>query len=288
MFEHCVVAGGTGEVGRMFAGRLADSGAQVLCLDPAASAPAALADDIRAPGPEAARAIAAADLVLLAVPEPVALDAIGPVTRLMRTDALFADTLSVKGGIAERLHALAPGIQAVGLNPMFAPSLPLPGRPVAAATVTDGPAVRAFLALIAGWGARVVEMSAQEHDALTAAQQAATHAAVLAFGLALGELGADVGALRATAPPPHRTLLQLLARISSGTPEVYWDVQSGNPHAQAARRAVGHGLERLGRAVASGDPSAFETLFEELRATLGERHRTELADACAELFAQLR
>jgi prephenate dehydrogenase len=69
---------------------------------------------------------------------------------------------------------------------------------------------------------------------------------------------------------------------------VYWDVQSGNPHAQAARRAVGHGLERLGRAVASGDPSAFETLFAELRATLTERHRSELADSCAELFAQLR
>ncbi|MFF6918368.1 prephenate dehydrogenase/arogenate dehydrogenase family protein [Streptomyces sp. NPDC012466] len=285
MFEHCVVAGGTGAVGRMFADRLAESGAAVLRVDPAGAGPGALTDDIRAPGPAAARALAAADLVLLAVPESVALDAVGPVTRLMRTDALFADTLSVKGGIAERLRARAPRTQAVSLNPMFAPSLPLPGRPVAATVVTEGPAVRALLALIARWGARVVEMSAPEHDRLTAAQQAATHAAVLAFGLALGGLGVDVGALRATAPPPHRTLLQLLARISSGSPEVYWDVQAGNPHALAAREAVGHGLERLGRAVASGDAAAFETLFEELRATLGDRHRTELAEACAEAFA---
>ena len=37
------------------------------------------------------------------------------------TDALFADTLSVKGGIAERLRARAPRTQAVSLNPMFAP-----------------------------------------------------------------------------------------------------------------------------------------------------------------------
>ncbi|RII13446.1 T-protein [Streptomyces sp. YIM 130001] len=288
MFKHCVVAGGTGEVGRMFAAHLAASGATVRCVDPAASGPGALADDIRAPGPAAAGELSAADLVLLAVPEPVALEAIGPVTRLMRADALFADTLSVKAGVAERLRALAPGIQAVGLNPMFAPSLPLPGRPVAAATVTDGPAVRAFLALVAQWGARVVEVSAREHDTLTATQQAATHAAVLAFGLALKELGADVGALRATAPPPHRTLLELLARITSGAPEVYWDVQAGNPHAQDARRAVGHGLQRLGRAVASGDESQFEALFEELRATLGEHHRGELAAACAESFARLR
>ncbi|MFJ4873317.1 prephenate dehydrogenase/arogenate dehydrogenase family protein [Streptomyces sp. NPDC088757] len=286
MFEHCVVAGGGGAVGRVFAERLAASGARVLCVDPAATAPG-VADDIRAPGPATAEALARADLVLLAVPESVALEAVRPVTRLMRADALFADTLSVKEGIAHCLRTRAPGIQAVGLNPMFAPSLPLAGRPVAAAVVTDGPAVRALLGLVAGWGARVVEMTAQEHDRQTAAQQAATHAAVLAFGLALGELGADLDALCATAPPPHRSLLQLLARIASGTPEVYRDVQAANPHAEAARQAVGHGLERLGRAVAEG-PAAFEALFGELRATLGARHLRELADSCAESFARLR
>ncbi|QNS09216.1 prephenate dehydrogenase/arogenate dehydrogenase family protein [Streptomyces xanthii] len=288
MFEHCVVAGGTGAVGRMFADRLAASGAEVLCVDPAATGPGAVADDICAPGPATARALAGADLVLLAVPEAVALDAVRPVTRLMRTGALFADTLSVKEGVARRLRAEAPGVQAVGLNPMFAPSLPLPGRPVAAAVVTDGPAVRDLLALIADWGGQVVETTPDEHDRQTAAQQAATHAAVLAFGLALGELGADVAALRATAPPPHRTLLELLARVASGTPEVYWDVQAANPHAEAARQAVGRGLERLGRAVAGHRPEAFEALFDELRSTLGERNLTELADACADSFARPR
>lgn len=288
MFEHCVVAGGTGAVGRMFADRLASSGAEVLCVDPAATGPGTIADDIRAPGPATARALARADLVLLAVPETVALDAVRPVTRLMPAEALFADTLSVKEGVARCLRTQAPRIQAVGLNPMFAPSLPLSGRPVAAAVVNDGPAVRALLELVAGWGARVVEMTPDEHDRQTAAQQAATHAAVLAFGLALGELGVDIAALRATAPPPHRTLLQLLARVASGTPEVYRDVQAANPHAGAARQAVGHGLERLGRAVADGSPAAFEALIDELRSTLGARHLTELAASCAESFARLR
>ncbi|MFE7843259.1 prephenate dehydrogenase/arogenate dehydrogenase family protein, partial [Streptomyces sp. NPDC057474] len=281
MFGRCVVAGGTGEVGSMFTGWLLRSGAEVVCVDPAAGGPGTVAGDIRAPGPKAAKALSAADLVLLAVPEPVALEAVGPVTALMRADALFADTLSVKARIAGCLRERAPGTQAVGLNPMFAPSLGLPGRPVAAATVTDGPAVRALLALVAGWGARVVEMTAQEHDVLTAAQQAATHAAVLAFGLALGELGANVAVLCETAPPPHRTLLQLLARIASGTPEVYFDVQAGNPHAGAARQAVGRGLERVGRAAAGGEQD-FAALLEELRCLLGERHRAELAGACAE------
>ncbi|MEU3838472.1 prephenate dehydrogenase/arogenate dehydrogenase family protein [Streptomyces sp. NPDC028635] len=291
-FRRCVVAGGAGEVGRMFTDWLLRSGAEVTHVDlapPGAGGPAVrcVADDIRRPGPAAAAALAHADLVLLAVPEQVALDAVAPVARLLRPDALLADTLSVKSRMAERLRADAPGVQAVGLNPMFAPSLPLPGRPVTAVAVTDGPAVRALLKLITGWGARVVELGAQEHDTLTAVQQAATHAAVLAFGLALGELGPDVTVLREAGPPPHRTLLMLLARIVSGSPEVYWDVQAGNPHADAARRALGRGLERIGQVVAEGDEEAFTTLLGQLRDTLGDQHREELARACAQMFASL-
>lgn len=292
-FARCVVAGASGGVGRMFTDLLLGSGAEVTRVDLTASegggpGPRDVTDDIRAPGPVTARAVTEADLVLLAVPEQVALDAVAPLAALMRPGALLADTLSVKSRMADRLRSAAPNVQAVGLNPMFAPSLPLPGRPVAAVTVTDGPAARAFLALVAGWGGRVVALDPGEHDTLTAVQQAATHAAVLSFGLALAELGPDTAVLRASAPPPHRTLLMLLARIASGPPEVYWDVQAGNPHADAARRAVGRGLERIGRAVAEGDEAAFEALVKELRTALGDPHRDELAQACADLFASLR
>ncbi|PZT70917.1 prephenate dehydrogenase/arogenate dehydrogenase family protein [Streptomyces sp. SW4] len=286
------MAGASGGVGGLFTGLLLRSGAEVTRVDLAASREGGpglrdVVDDIRAPGPETARAVADADLVLLAVPEQVALDAVAPLAGLMRPGALLADTLSVKSRMADRLREAAPRVQAVGVNPMFAPSLPLPGRPVAAVTVTGGPAARAFLELIAGWGGRVVELEPGEHDTLTAVQQAATHAAVLSFGLALAELRPDMAALRASAPPPHRTLLMLLARIVSGSPEVYWDVQAGNPHADAARRALGHGLERIGRAVADGDEAAFEALVKELRTALGDPHRKELAQSCADLFTAL-
>ncbi len=292
VFSRCVVAGASGGVGRMFTGLLLRSGVEVTRVDLAARREGEpgvrdVADDIRAPGPATARAVADADLVLLAVPEQAALDAVAPLAALMRPGALLADTLSVKSRMARRLRTTAPALQAVGLNPMFAPSLPLPGRPVAAVTVTGGPAARAFLGLVAGWGGRVVELDPGEHDTLTAVQQAATHAAVLSFGLALAELRPGMTALRASAPPPHRTLLMLLARIASGSPEVYWDVQAGNPHADAARRALGRGLERIGRAVADGDEDAFEDLVEEVRGALGDHHRDELARACARLFADL-
>ena len=287
VFGHAVVVGGAGEVGRLLGRSLADAGVAVTCLDVAVAAGgSAVAGDVRCPGPDAVAVLARADVVVLAVPEPVALEAVAPLAAVMRPGAVLADTLSVKSRIAERLREQAPGVQWVGLNPMFAPSLGWAGRVVAAVTVSGGPGVRALVELVAGFGARVVEMSAAEHDALTAAQQVATHAAVLAFGLALGELSVDAAALRASAPPPHLALLALLARITSGTPEVYFDIQAANPGAQAARRAVGRGLERVGRAVAGGE-AGFEELFAEVRSVLGAEG-PELARVCAQMFDRLR
>ncbi|WP_307710986.1 prephenate dehydrogenase/arogenate dehydrogenase family protein [Streptomyces sp. V1I6] len=295
MFERCVVVGGAGAVGRMFSHWLVRSGVAVTWLDLDVAGAGAggvegvrvVAGDVRRPGAEAVAVLAAADVVVLAVPEPVACEAVGVLAGVMRPGAVLADTLSVKSRIAGRLREVAPGLQAVGLNPMFAPSLGLEGRPVAAAVVTDGPGVRALVELVAQWGARVVEMPAEQHDALTAVQQAATHAAVLAFGLGLGELSADVGALRDSAPPPHLAMLALLARIAGGAPEVYFDIQAANPGAPAARQALGRGLVRLGQAVEAGDEESFEALFAELRGVLGE-HGAPLEQLCARMFTALR
>ena len=55
---------------------------------------------------------------------------------------------------------------------------------------------------------------------------------------ALAELDIDIADLDRIAPPPHAALLSLLARITSGAPEVYWDVQAANPYAPAARHAL--------------------------------------------------
>jgi prephenate dehydrogenase len=261
----------------MFARLLAERGAVVEVVDPVCNGDItniddALADQLRA-----------ADMVLLAVPEPVALAAIGPVAEAMTPDALLVDTLSVKS----RVVAAAPvAVQVVSLNPMFAPALGMAGRPVAAVVVHDGPLVRELLRLIEQWGGRVVLTGADEHDRLTAAAQALTHAAVLGFGVALRDMDVDIEQLGAIAPPPHTTMLALLSRIASGTPEVYWDVQAANPHAATARMALAEGIRVVADIVERGDEAAFAELLTSLSGALGpqlDRHR----ELCAGLFAGL-
>jgi prephenate dehydrogenase len=117
--------------------------------------------------------------------------------------------------------------------------------------------------------------------------QALTHAAVLAFGLALDELGIAVEDLGAVATPPHLTLLALLARIASGEPETYWDVQAGNPHARRARAALGAGLATLADAADHGTSGDFAALLERARERLGPDSYA-YARICEELFAVAR
>ena len=284
--RRCVVAGGAGAVGAMVADLLRGAGAHVLVVDPrAATAGGDLRGDVTAPAHWLAVELARADVVVLAVPEPVVLEAVDRVAAAMRPGALLVDTASVKGRVvaAERAHAAH--LEAVSLNPLFAPSLGLDGRAVAAVLVHDGPGARALLGLVGRRGGRVVRVSAAEHDRIAGATQALTHAAVLAFGLALSELDVDGADLRALGPPPHATLLALLARIASGRPETYWDVQAANPHAAPARAALAAAARRLADLVDQGDEPAFAAVLAGLRAGLGpdlDHHRR----ACEQAFRQ--
>lgn len=291
-----VVVGGSGAVGHMFVERLAASGVAVTSLDiaPAGGAPIAgvrrIVGDVTCPEPPVMAEVAAADLVVLAVPEKTVLTAVGPLTAAMRPGAVLADTTSVKGAVVERtLSALRAasdrggGIEAVSLNPMYAPSLGPRGRPVATVRLKDGPGVRALLGLMESWGARIVPVGAREHDRLMAAAQVATHAAVLSFGLALRELGVGVAELSALAPPPHTAMLALLARITSAAPEVYWDIQTGSPDAEQARAALKNGVETLGALANDGDEAGFAAVLADLHAYLGA-DASRLTDLCRDMF----
>ena len=272
-----VVAGGSGAVGSLFAEQLQEAGNDVVIVDRTVPGPTHrvtrfVRGDISDPGAEVADVVRTADAVLLSVPEPVALVAIGRLVGTLRPDALIADTLSVKSTVVPALHAaamIAGEAEALSLNPMFAPALGFAGHPVASVVVRDGQRGRALCDLIEQWGARVVTVTADQHDRVSAASQALTHAAVIAFGAALAELDVDIADLDRMGPPPHTALLSLLARIASGAPEVYWDVQAANPHAPAARRALARGVSQLTGVVEDGDRAAFGDLLDRLCGVLG-------------------
>ncbi|WP_032376630.1 prephenate dehydrogenase dimerization domain-containing protein [Rhodococcoides fascians] len=285
--DSVVVVGGSGAVGRLIVDLMRGDGVPVTVVDVHESSDAAspvTVGNITAPDARLTSVLTGAATVILAVPESVALAAD---LSAVQSEALVVETLSVKSGFARHVDATDRLGPTVGINPMFAPSLGMAGRPVAAVVHREGPSADAFLDTVARWGGRVVLLDAARHDRLAAATQALTHASVLAFGLALAELDLPFGDIAAVAPPPHATMLAVLARITGGEPEVYWDVQAGNPHAAEARAALRRATQTLNEAVDSGSEAQFARLLTEAESALGgsgDHYRA----VCAEMFGIVR
>jgi prephenate dehydrogenase len=291
---HCVLVGGNGAVGRLFAGALAPATRELAIVD-AAPQPH---PDVRALGPYHAldatqsspalhAALAGADCVVLALPEAAALEALPHVLAALPTGGLLVDTLSVKTPFAQAALAAAAPVELLSLNPMFAPSLGFAGHAVLAVELAPGRRSRALLALLRASARVVVTVpDAAAHDRATAALQVATHASVLGFGLALAQLDTDLDALLPIAPPPFLALLALLARIATAQPETYADIQRANPFATEARGALADALAQLDDAAGEAAPQRIEQLIAEAGELLGS-HRDELAAQAALLLAQI-
>ncbi len=279
------IVGGNGAVGRLFTKALAsdDAGREVAIVDRTAVPPL----DVRSPSPALTDALGLADCVVLAVPEAVALDALPQVLDAMRPGALLVDTLSVKTPYLAAASAAGAPVELLSLNPMFAPDLGLSGQAVLAVEPTGGPRSDELLALLRRDAAVVTVADAAAHDRMTAALQVAAHASLLGLGVGLTELDGDLDALLAVAPPPFVALLALLARIASGSPATYADIQLANPHAGEARAALAAGLARLDDAARGGDPAHVEALLAQVRTLLGDA-REPLAAQAATLLAQVR
>jgi 4-amino-4-deoxyprephenate dehydrogenase len=289
----CVLVGGNGAVGRLFAGALSAVAREVAIADVAAephpdvrALGAYHALDARQPSAALDAALAGADCVVLALPETAALDALPHVLAALPAGALLVDTLSVKTPFAQAALAAEAPVELLSLNPMFAPSLGFPGHALLAVELAPGPRSQTLLALLRA-SARVVTVAdAEAHDRATAALQVATHAGVLGFGLALAQLGVDLDALLPVAPPPFLAQLALLARIASASPATYADIQRANPFAAEARGALAAAIAQLDDAALDVDPQRVEALIAQAGTLLGP-HRDALAQQAAALLARI-
>jgi 4-amino-4-deoxyprephenate dehydrogenase len=284
------VVGGSGSIGRLLLPLWTFEGTRVVVIDRVVPTPpfaaTVIVGDVTAPTDDVSEAIRSADTVVLALPESVALQAVPIVAEFASSTVLLVETLSVKSRIHERLLRDAPQLQSVGINPMFAPALGFAGRPVGAVVHHDGPAAKQFLHTLTSCGGRAVELTADEHDRRCAATQALTHAAVLTFGLALANLDVTGEQLTAIATPPHNSMLALLARVAGGLPEVYLDIQSGNPYALAARKALGSAVAELSDVVDHGNEREFGEMMRRAMSPIEEQGDAFRA-TCARMIAAL-
>ena len=288
-FGDCILVG-TGSVGLLFHSLLTGHVRSMTLVDQAVPADIAaherISADVTAPlSPTLRRALAAADLVVCALPEAALLSFLRAAVSLLRPEAILVDTASVKSGLPGAWAGARPGLSIVSLNPMFAPTLVPAGRPVIAVSAGSGSRDEVLLELLRDRGMVVVKVrDAAEHDQLSATAQSAAHASVLAFGMAAAASGFSIDQILAVAPPPCFTQLMLLARMTTLAPEVYSDLQVSNPAAAAARAALAAAIAEIDRLTGSGAGVAAP-----LATVAGwlSGNRDELAVACQRSFQAL-
>ncbi|OHX10941.1 hypothetical protein BI343_04915 [Chromobacterium amazonense] len=205
-----------------------------------------------------------------------------------RDEAVIVPTCSVQQRFFNDLDAIKPGHPCLGLNPMFSPSLPAQGR-VVASCLPDPESTSHWLEQsVQEAGMRVKRLSPERHDQLMSVCQTLPHAAIIAFGLALSDSGrlVDLDSVMEMAPPPMRAMLALLSRILSNPAEIYWDIQSENPHGERQRTALSDSLRQLSSMVEAKDGGAFSQELQRTADRLG-MHLASSARDCQAMFSNL-
>lgn len=287
---------GFGSVGQLIASILTPHGWEIHALDPrprasieADTALSALEQylevDAREPTPAAAEALTGCSLVILAVPEESALETLEALVPLLPADTLLVETLSRKDRLRAHLAAATPKHMMLSINPLFHPSLGPRGNRVAVVEPVADPAVTDFLDCVEDAGAHVVSLSAREHDEELVAVQALTHSALLAFAASLPRIVDDVDRCLDFAPPPTRLLMALAARVISGSPETYWDIQGVPAGQPPPRDTLARALAQLDGELSQDSPAAFAHSLEENRSWFRTR-LTPLANLAQTALSQ--
>lgn len=274
-FRSAIVVGAAGGMGRMFLDRLAAAGCKATGWD-VSDGDRVVAADILDPSGDMRAALGDVDLVLLAVPDRVACRAAGEVARALAADALLVDCTSVKTPYARAVEG-AGECGLVSINPLFGPGLDWTGRSIVVTDLRPPRHPERLTAFLEAFGLNIIRLDPERHDRLAAEAQAQLHAAVLGFIMSASADGMTFDT------PPNRVMRMLAARILSGQPQVYWEIQTANPFAGEARRRLITALGALDDLCGAGDEAGFVARLVEARARLGGR-AAELSAGCVKLF----
>lgn len=266
--RRALVIGGAGRMGRWFTEFLATQGWAVTVSDPAGPvAGLPWHADWREPARDAELIIVAAPLVATA--------RILAELAQAKPPGLVIEIGSIKSPVAGALAALRDaGVAVASIHPMFGPDVRLlAGRHVILVDIGAPGPLAAARALFEQTSAGLAEMSLEQHDRLVAWVLGLSHATNIAFFTALAGSGRAVAELAAFASTTFGAQLRVAARVAQENPELYFEIQSTNPHSGEPLRALSAAAAAVENAVSSGDGEAFAALMRD-----GARYLEEPGD----------
>jgi prephenate dehydrogenase len=242
------IIGGTGRMGRLFAGVFRRAGYEVMVSGRSTKI---MSHDIAQE----------CDLVIVSVPIRDTVRVIEGIAPLLEKGQLLCDLTSLKAGpVASMLKSKA---EVIGLHPMFGPTVTslkqqtIIACPSRAAKAT----VQALLDVFRHEGAICTISDPDEHDRMMAVVQGLTHFVTLCMAESIRRLNIDVEKTIAFTSPVYQIELGLVGRLLSQDPGLYGSILQQNPFVPAVLAACKDSVQDLQEIVASKDAGRFRDFF---------------------------
>jgi prephenate dehydrogenase len=200
------------------------------------------------------------EIIIICLPEDITYKFLELYEQNISKTALLIDTLSVKREIASFYKKNE--FNALSLNPMFGPDLPMEGKNIIVVKFNDTTMSSWFISLLETWKLNIIYTTSDEHDKMSSIVQVATHAAIMAFGATLNESDISITELLKIATPPFLSLSGLFGRITSGNKKVYWNIQNENAYASDVRKKLIKNLTALDKSIDNNKEGDFNSLIE--------------------------
>ncbi len=198
-------------------------------------------------------AIEDADLIIFSVPIESMIETIKDVAPYAPERSLLMDITSVKTEPAEALKKYAPeNTEILPCHPMFGPRIPsVEGQVVILTPIEDRceKSLEVVLRFLNKHDAHIVISTPEEHDKTMSVVQGITHFSYISIASTIKKLNISVKKSREFASPIYSLMLDMISRIVSQNPYLYYSIQKSNKETTIARQTLIEESIRLSKLV---------------------------------------
>lgn len=185
------------------------------------------------------KAVKKADITIFSVPIEYMVDTIKDVAPHAPKGSLLMDVTSVKTETAEALNKYAPSdVNILPTHPMFGPRVTsLEGQVVILTPIAQRCDLwyEKVYHYLKEKDAKIVVSTPSEHDKTMSVVQGLTHFSYISIASTIKKLDISVKKSREFASPVYSLMLDMISRIVSQNPYLYYSIQKSNPQTQHAR-----------------------------------------------------
>lgn len=209
--------------------------------------------------PNNVKAVSEADVVILSVPIDAIENVIPEIAPFLKKDSLLMDVTSVKEKPTEIMQKYAPEwVEIIPTHPLFGPRIrSLDGQVVVITPLEKGKWYEKVYNFLEKENARVLVTNPEEHDKMMSIVQGLTHFTYIGIAATIERLQIDVKKSRKFASPVYGLMVDMIARIVSQNPYLYYSIQTQNQYIKETNEIFISTSKEINDLILKGDEDGF-------------------------------